>query len=385
MAFTDSTSPADHDADRPQGSLEDLFRHHLAQAEAPPRPMLWEQLDTALLVRQNETYRRRLAATRWVAAASLALATLAGGASWWTHHAAPGPQVAATAPGPPAGRNTAEQATGTAGAPGASQADGAALASTRTTNANTTAGQLAAGSSAGTEQLAAAGRGAYAVYDNASNGRGAGYSASGAPAGAGLRTPLAGAPAAGRASSNRNTDLGAPAAGAATFANATTGQHGSTYRTALNNYDAAGADMNTQGPGYAAAGAPVQFAAEFDALAQRQAALAKNPAAAALPVRLAAVAVTPNVAAAPLKRWQFGVSVASGVFSPNADFSQEDGTPALTASIPYSVAASTNAVAFNNRSAAEYREYLHGGLDQRVAVRATRLLGAAGPCAPASS
>ena len=73
---------------KPTGSLEDLFRHHLGEeAAAPPRPMLWDQIDNSLLVRQNETYRRRLAATRWVAAASLLLATLAG-TGWWAHRAA---------------------------------------------------------------------------------------------------------------------------------------------------------------------------------------------------------------------------------------------------------------------------------------------------------
>ena len=65
------------------GSLEELFRHHLGEeAVVPPRPLLWDQIDNSLLVRQNEQYRRRLAATRWVAAASLLLATLAG-TGWW--------------------------------------------------------------------------------------------------------------------------------------------------------------------------------------------------------------------------------------------------------------------------------------------------------------
>src|SRR6476469_7547853 len=65
------------------GSLEELFRHHLGEeAAVPPRPMLWDQIDNSLLIRQNEQYRRRLVATRWVAAASLLLATLAG-TGWW--------------------------------------------------------------------------------------------------------------------------------------------------------------------------------------------------------------------------------------------------------------------------------------------------------------
>lgn len=391
MALNDSSSPFDHDADRPQGNLEDLFRHHLSQAEAPPRPMVWEQIDTALLMRQNETYRRRLAATRWVAAASLLAATLAGGAGWWAHQAPPGAPVATTAPAPPAGRSTAERgtverSTGAAGAPdavAADGADGAALAGVGTANANAVADQLAAGQPAGAPPLLATGRANYAAYPDAANGRSTGYAAYGAPAmgdglGDGLGETRAGSPALARVSGargNRGAAFGAAAAaGAAAFASSTTGQRGGTYRTALNTYDAAGFGTTAQGPGYATADATAQFAAEWGALALRPAALAGSAAASALPVRLAAVAVVPNVAAAPLKRWQFGASVASGVFSPNADFSQEGGA-APTASIPYSVAATTNAVALNNRSAAEYRQYLRGGLDQRVAVRATRLLG----------
>ena len=365
MALYDFSSPADYDADRPQGSLEDLFRHHLAQAEAPPRPMLWEQIDTALLVRQNETYRRRLAATRWVAAASLLLATLAGGASWWAHHTPPGPFVAAAAPGPPGSGSTAE-------APGAGQTAGTAWArvgsaSAEAINSNATTNQLTAG-----QPLAA--RAIYATT-SAPGRHGAGYAAGAPVAGGGLDGTLSSSQGQARTGGSRGAAFGTQVADEAASASSTTSQRDETYSTALNTYAAAGTGMNAQGPGYAEAPAAAQFAAEWDALAQRRAALAKNAAASALPVRLAAVAVVPNVAAAPLKRWQFGVSVASGVFSPNADFSQEGGAPASTVSVPYAVAATTNTVAFNNRSAAEYRQHLRGGLDQRVAVRATRLLG----------
>jgi hypothetical protein len=73
----------DNSTPKATGSLEELFRHHLGEeAAVPTRPMLWDQIDNSLLIRQNETYRRRLAATRWVAAASLLLATLAG-TGWW--------------------------------------------------------------------------------------------------------------------------------------------------------------------------------------------------------------------------------------------------------------------------------------------------------------
>lgn len=354
MALNNSSNPSDHDADLPQGSLEDLFRYHLAHAEAPPRPMLWEQIDTALLVRQNETYRRRLAATRWVAAASLLLATLAGGAGWWARQAPPRTPGATAVPADLASR--------------------AGSVNLSATNSDATANRLAAG------QPLASARATYATGTTSSNSRGPDYAAARAPAaGTGPGRAAAGFQAlahAGGARGNRSAAFGAEStAGEATFIGSPNGQGRVIYRPALNIYAAAGAGMNSQDLGYAAADTPAQFAAEWNALAQRPATLASGLPASALPARLAAVAVVPNVAAALLRRWQFGVSVASGVFSPNADFSQEGGTTAPTASIPYSVAASTSGVALANRSAAEYRQYLRGGLDQRVAVRATRLLG----------
>ena len=354
MAINNSSDPSDHDADLSQGSLEDLFHHHLAHAEAPPRPVLWEQIDNALLVRQNETYRRRLAATRWVAAASLLLATLAGGAGWWARQAPPGSPGATAVP--------------------AAMASRAGSVNLSAANSDATANRLAAG-----QPLAA--RAAYATGATSSDSRWSpGYAAARAPAagtGPGGAAASFQAPAhASGARGNRSAAFGAEStAGEAAFASSATGQRGAVYRPALNTYAAAGAGMNSQGPGYAAEDTPAQFAAGWNALAQRPATLAGDLPASTLPARLAAVAMVPNIAAALLRRWQFGVSVASGVFSPNADFSQEGSTMAPTASIPYSVAASTSAVALANRSAAEYRQYLHGGLDQRVAVRATRLLG----------
>jgi len=58
---------------RPTGDLEHLFRQKFADAEVAPRAGLWEQLDTELLVEQNNTYRRKLSVHRWVAAACLLL------------------------------------------------------------------------------------------------------------------------------------------------------------------------------------------------------------------------------------------------------------------------------------------------------------------------
>lgn len=101
---------------KPTGNLEELFRHHLAEAAVPPRPYVWEQVDNTLLVAQNETYRRRLVATRWVAAASLLLATLAG-TGWWTQRDLLPASVATKSPvtgqgaqdSAPTGKNAADQ------------------------------------------------------------------------------------------------------------------------------------------------------------------------------------------------------------------------------------------------------------------------------------
>jgi hypothetical protein len=64
---------------RPTGDLEHLFRQKFAEAEVTPRAGLWEQLDHELLVEQNNTYRRKLAWHRWVAAACLLLFFSASG------------------------------------------------------------------------------------------------------------------------------------------------------------------------------------------------------------------------------------------------------------------------------------------------------------------
>ncbi|QDA60671.1 hypothetical protein [Hymenobacter jejuensis] len=61
------------------GDLEHLFRQKFADAEVAPRFQLWEQLDHELLVRQNETYRRRLLLHRWLAAACVLFMLSVGG------------------------------------------------------------------------------------------------------------------------------------------------------------------------------------------------------------------------------------------------------------------------------------------------------------------
>ncbi|WP_133271610.1 hypothetical protein [Hymenobacter radiodurans] len=83
---------------RPTGDLEHLFRQKLGEAEVAPRQHVWEQLDHELLVRQNDSYRRRLLLHRWVAAACALL--VLGCGSWLLLHNAthlpPGTEIAAT-------------------------------------------------------------------------------------------------------------------------------------------------------------------------------------------------------------------------------------------------------------------------------------------------
>ncbi|MBC6606251.1 hypothetical protein H8B13_05420 [Hymenobacter sp. BT188] len=93
---------------RPTGDLEHLFRQKLGEAEVAPRQHVWEQLDHELLVRQNDSYRRRLLLHRWIAAACALL--VLGCGSWLLLHNAthlpPSTEIAATTR--PAEETTAE-------------------------------------------------------------------------------------------------------------------------------------------------------------------------------------------------------------------------------------------------------------------------------------
>ncbi|MFD1468056.1 hypothetical protein ACFQ48_07450 [Hymenobacter caeli] len=394
-------TPPPPDAEPPKGSLEELFRHHLADAKATPRPLVWEQLDNALLVRQNETYRRRLVATRWVAAASLLVASFAG-ADWWARHALPAP--AATVATSPAGAN---------GRPGRTPADAAvatglppATAPDRTAPRAAVGGGLALSGPAGSVAAGSVAAGSVAAGSVAAGSDGPkdavtlrasaddgtrspgrpGFVPSVAatrPAGSvssqasslraneaaapGQLTSMAGSNSAAQASNQASR--GSAAAGAA-------GAYSSGAYAAPTAYASAGNAL-TDGP-IAVARAEASGAAgprgAWVSLALRPAALAPAAPGPALPARLAAAAAVPNVAALPLRRWQFGASYAAGVFHPNADFSQ-DAAPTATAYAYSPAALRTSSQTLNNRAAAEYRANLRGGLDQRVSLRATRLLG----------
>lgn len=358
-------TPPPADTGPPKGDLEELFRHHLAEAKAPPRALVWEQLDNALLVRQNETYRRRLAATRWVAAASLLLASLAGG-DWWARHTPPAPPAGAVAARPAGGPARPSSAPSGPAAPAApAVADGqrhefvlranstVALYTNGLRNQPKALNELAGlQGTSGTSQLIGTTNAAPGLAFTARSQR----SNTGWAIGPGAHQPGAYGPG------------GLPPGAAAGF-----------YGAGLYPADAGPAYVGATGARPLEAGAlaaPADGAAAggtWAALASRTAALAPaSPA--GLPSRLAAVAAVPNVAAAPLRRWQFGASYAAGVFQPNVDFSQ-GGAPAIPATYTLSLAARSNSVTLNNQAAAEYRAHLRGGLDQRLALRATRRLG----------
>ena len=347
-------SPPAHGAGPPQGSLEELFRHHLAGAEAAPRPLVWEQLDNALLVRQNESYRRRLAATRWVAAASLLLATLAG-AGWWARQTPTGPAVAA-AERPLGAFSTFS---GTDRAP-----TGVAGARSGTAGLTGSIPRSATRGSTAAVALPAAGRRKDAPVLAAGEINASGHRATtAASTGALLPTAPVAADQPGSASVRQ------PGRGVAFNAGAPRGNAAlAPSLTVLR----PGAYTDGNPPLATSAGAPDAPGEGWDLLPLRPAVLAGALFGSPSPAGLAVVAVVPNVAAAPLRRWQFGASYAAGVFQPNADFSQDGGPVVASAYYP---ASNTSALSLTNRSAAEYRAYLRGGLDQRLSVRASRLLG----------
>ena len=380
-----STNPIDKNATpNPTGNLEELFRHHLGEeAAVPPRPLLWDQIDNALLLRQNALYRRRLTATRWVAAASLLLATLAG-TGWWARRdlTAGQGEVAATRPAGPGatgGERPGERRP--AGAASRPAADASALAARNlagevatvpatanaaagpsTTMAPARPGNRRRAVAAPAFGLALAARPAQPGGAGGPTGRfgAAGRQAAGGPAVAALTQskPAAAPTAAGAAATGGATDLGG-----AVLAAAPAGTVGE-VATAT---PAAGAITEAA----TAAAAPVASGSGelVGTLAARDAALAlAGPA--ALPAGLAPLPL-PEAAPAP-RHWRYGASYAAGLFNPNINFSRAGIAPEYDYS-PNPIFGE-NSPAITERAAAEYRDHLRPGLSQRLALLATRRL-----------
>ncbi|WP_216679467.1 hypothetical protein [Hymenobacter siberiensis] len=366
------------------GSLEELFRHHLGEeAAAPPRPMLWDQIDNSLLIRQNETYRRRLAATRWVAAASLLLATLAG-TGWWagrTSVLGTSEEMATnsrTATAPPVGRATTvatlglKDVAGPTGAsnsntPVASQPSSATLAASpgyaNGTGVAATNSKYTGFGPASTVRYSA-GQTGLAAGDGTAAATIAAVSASETTASA--TNPATDQPSAGEQSANQLADRMLAAADVAGTAAAGT--------SAVLGGGAAGA----MGSGVAAtisvaataASAATVAPEEMSLLAVRQTSLGLANAT-TLPNGLATVAMD-DLPAAAAQRWTYGASYTAGVFNPNVNFSRAGIEPAFD--YDRGPAFGTDSPTLTEIAATEYRNNLRPGLSQRIALLATRHL-----------
>ena len=399
-----STNPIDQNATpKPTGNLEELFRHHLGEeAAVPPRPMLWDQIDNSLLIRQNETYRRRLAATRWVAAASLLLASLAG-TGWWV------------------GRDALLTSNGVAGvaSPAATRtgADDAATAPAdtgrRTTGATNSANAAAVATNAATSHQGAAtsrvpGANTVAVTGTAANtgGRTTGFGPISAPQNLeGRYSPAAryggsrrfqtapvtaAATASGLSITSRATQVASTpdnsvssgeALGhreqlaAVAAASATSGSVATSVATGGVVGSSATTGLAATAPTLAAAATPTTSALAVEpvgALAARATSLALADAE-LLPTGLVSEPVPTEAAAAiDAHRWHYSTSYMAGVFNPNINFSRTGIEPAND--YDRSAAFGANSPSLTESAATEYRNNLRPGLSQRLAVLATRHL-----------
>ncbi|GAA4046365.1 hypothetical protein GCM10022409_35570 [Hymenobacter glaciei] len=383
------------------GSLEELFRHHLGEeAAVPPRPMLWDQIDNSLLIRQNETYRRRLVATRWVAAASLLLASLAG-TGWWVGRTdlVGSPEMATTTVSRPAANDaqlnsaTTRPSFGAAGNAGstavsigavASAADGDA--SGRSTSASpdvaSTAqvGQRRGLNNAGGTVLATFGGSGRPMATSNSAGQLASneattvaMNAASEPSGTQAGTVAAqGAKLPGSAAEAANSSIAANGAvaigGTTTTAAGATLATGSAGTAAMAVPTTASVSAASLSASVAAAPATTLGAEEAGLLASRMVALGtvETPAP-ALPSALAA-GPEPTELALGTHRWQYGASYTASAFNPNINFSRAGIEP------EFGYNPVLGPAELSERAATEYRQNLHAGFSQRLALTVARSL-----------
>ena len=390
-----SANPIDKNTTpKPTGSLEDLFRHHLGEeAAVPPRPLLWDQIDNSLLIRQNETYRRRLAATRWVAAASLLLATLAGTGWWATRYAGIGGTEVATV-----SRPTSPDTTNN---PGTTTRTGTTAPAGSTSRMMTATSRTAPSGSVTAEQAGAANRatgfGPGAARTNLaqsvassggkgdrsnfeSNGRGntatLGPLASGSSASAARSSQTASTAGSGLVASASPVAASALDAARALAA-------GSVAASTPAVMAATTATTSGLAAGTTAAAAPIVAAVVPAATAETAAGqvglLAAHPAAlsltapAALPDGLTALALPAETEPATLPlahKWRYSASYTAGAFNPNINFSRAG----IEHEYGYNPALGADSPALTEAAATEYRQHLRPGLSQRLALLATRHL-----------
>lgn len=377
-----SANPIDKNSTpKTTGNLEELFRHHLGEeAAVPPRPMLWDQIDNSLLIRQNETYRRRLAATRWVAAASLLLATLAGAGWWATREARFGGDAAATATRP-----TAPTVGASAASLGKETGAGDQWQDVRRQPAPATVAADAALSGNHMAATRADAASQYAANSMAAAAQNDGYEPA-TPRNELAATRLAAAPAGvGSASAAANlVAAGGPRSAALMAGPAQTSANGGVgspvaARTIGRGLAASGAAAATTA-GAVAAAAPATVGASSAAALEPAGLLAARAASmlptdlAALPNGLAPVALPAEadlVTVPAARKWHYSASYTAGTFNPNINFSRAGIAPEYD----YNPALGPDSPALTEAAAAQYRRNLRPGLSQRLALLATRHLG----------
>jgi hypothetical protein len=350
----------------PKGSLEDLFRHHLLESEAAavrPRPQVWEQVDNSLLLAQNEKYRRRLLAYRWAMAASLLLASLAGG-GWWRsqHNAALTPSLAqATRP----------------------SADGSGPASMATT---ATLASLSTSTSPAIDQTATLSASAYPTTRVTAPGRRQGQLASKYSSASRYSSPTTASLAYGRLSAPAQQKDAAQLARlsqlAATGQVTTDAGHNLLGTTNAEPATTLAALASTQQPNGAAQPAATTELAEdteqptmgatttpltAEAILASRLASLSAPTAAGLPASLSEVAVAPGPPTELARRWQYGLSYSASAYQPNIDWAKP--------TVAYSNSFGLNSAILTRSAASEYRDNLRPGLGQRLTLWANRRLG----------
>ena len=396
------------------GSLEALFRHHLGEeAAVPPRPMLWDQIDNSLLIRQNETYRRRLVATRWVAAASLLLATLAGSGWWATRYAGIGGtgvatisrqtnagiatnartilETGTTAPAGSAGRRASSGGATTTGTTAANAAANRATASTTAaTGGITSIDDEAASGSAGHYTGFGTARRADLSKSVATGGNNGGHSrfgsiARGASAKSGTLGNSVNAAFAARSSQAADTSsdtdgltattspvaTAAPAAGRASAVGSIAAS-APAIATAATSGVVAGTAAATTVVAAAPAAAAEVVTGEMGLLAVHPAALSMTSLT-DLPNGLATLtlpAETEPIVPPAARKWSYGTSYTAATFNPNINFSRAG----IGSEYAYNPALGSDSPALTEAAAAQYRDNLRPGLSQRLALLATRHL-----------
>jgi hypothetical protein len=341
--------------------------------------MLWDQIDNSLLVRQNETYRRRLTATRWVAAASLVLASLAG-TGWWAHRAS---DMAGTEVATATERSATSGANSSVASTSASAGNGSRLNTMGAEDATSNASTGAASASAEGSYRAGA-QGTLANTPTRNSGFGP------ASVRSGLERNLTGPTTAqdGRNGvADESSVVAAPQSGAATMAYTSSPNYGPRSSQSAGSVAAGlgGNDGNAAlssitdetsvlatASGVAAVSASAVAGAEpTGLLTTRTAALSlANPV--AVPSGLAALSLpeAESVPAIDAHKWRYGVSYTAGGFNPNINFSRKG----IESDYGYNPALGADSPALTEAAAAQYREHLRPGFSQRVALLATRRL-----------